>query len=320
VGTNIGATQPAVFWAFCSIWTGPEQLNLCFLQLLYCRRAPAGLQGGAYTSKDDIVSHMQSESLESARLQARLLKKVVQASIDFSLIERGDKILVAVSGGKDSHVMLHLLAALRKRTPFPFSLVALNIDQGQPDFQGEVLARYFEAMGYEYRVVKDDTYSIVKEQTGPGKTPCSLCSRLRRGILYTQASALGATKIALGHHRDDLVETLLLNLMFSGQIKAMPARLRSDDGQHVVIRPLVYCAEVEILRYAISMAFPLVRGSLCVEQDNSQRARVKALIAQLSKENPNVLSNMLAALARVRPTHLLDRDLLRRLGNTGGPA
>ena len=250
------------------------------------------------------------ESPEFLRLESRLLKKVARASSNYNLIEPGDKILVAVSGGKDSHVLLHLMALIRRRAPFPFSLIALNIDQGQPGFPRDVLPSYFAAMGYDYRIVTEDTYSVVKEKVPSGKTTCSLCSRLRRGILYTQATKLGVTKIALGHHRDDFIETLLLNLLFSGQIRAMPARLHSDDRRHVVIRPLVYCTEAEVAHYAKQMAFPIVPCSLCGNQPNLQRRRVKELIAQLSQENFNIPNNLMAALENVRPSQLLDRELI----------
>jgi tRNA 2-thiocytidine biosynthesis protein TtcA len=253
---------------------------------------------------------------ELDRLEQRLLKKVARASSEYQLIEPNDKILVAVSGGKDSHVLLHLLALISRRAPFPFSLIAVNIDQGQPGFPKDVLPNYFAAMGYDFRVVCEDTYSIVKEKVPSGKTACSLCSRLRRGILYTQAKLLGVTKIALGHHRDDFIETLLLNLLYSGQIKAMPARLHSDDGQNVVIRPLVYCTEEEVAHYAAEKAFPIVACSICGSQSNLRRRRIKELIAQLAQENPDVPNSLMAALENVRPSQLLDRKLLRLLNQT----
>jgi tRNA 2-thiocytidine biosynthesis protein TtcA len=246
---------------------------------------------------------------EDERIEARLLRKVARASSDFALIEPNDKILVAVSGGKDSHALLHLLAQIRRRTPFPFSLIALNIDQGQPGFPKEILPQYFRQKGYEFRIVSEDTYSVVREKVPEGKTACSLCSRLRRGILYTQASELGATKIALGHHRDDFIETLLLNLFFSGQIKAMPAKLVSDDKRHVVIRPLVYCTEAELSQYAKLEGFPIIPCSFCGSQPNLQRQKIKQLIAELARENDNIPNNLMAALGNVRVSHLLDRQL-----------
>lgn len=253
---------------------------------------------------------MSAPQSDVARLESRLLKKLAQASHDYRLIEPGDRILVAVSGGKDSHALLHLLEQIRRRAPFPFSLIALNIDQGQPGFPKEVLPTYFREQGYEHVIVTEDTYSVVREKTENGKVTCSLCSRLRRGILYTQASRLGATKIALGHHRDDLIETLLLNLFFTGQIKAMPARLTTDDQRHVVIRPLVYCSESELAQYAAQKAFPIVPCSLCSNQENLQRQRVKALVAELAQQNPHIPNNLAAALKNLRPSHLLDPRFL----------
>ncbi len=248
------------------------------------------------------------------RLEHRLLAQVGRASADFSLLEPGDRVLVAVSGGKDSHALLYLLHELRRRAPFDFSLVAVNIDQGHPGFPKHVLPEYFTARGFEHRVIEEDTYSVVKEKTPPGKTTCSLCSRLRRGILYTVASELGATKIALGHHRDDAIETLLLNLFFSGQIKAMPPRLHSDDGRNVVIRPLITSAEADIAALAREKGFPIIPCDLCGSQENLQRKRVKALLADLEREHPDLRRSLFAALGNVRPTHLLDRSLPGALG------
>lgn len=258
---------------------------------------------------------LTSDRTELLRLETRLLRKVASASSDFELIEPNDKILVAVSGGKDSHALLHLLARIQRRAPFPFSLVALNIDQGQPGFPKNVLPKYFADRGFDFRIVTEDTYSVVKEKIPEGKTACSLCSRLRRGILYTQASELGATKIALGHHRDDFIETLLLNLFFSGQIKSMPAKLVSDDGRHVVIRPLVYCTEAELAKYAQDHSFPIIACSFCGSQPNLQRQRMKQLLAELARENASIPQNIMAALGKVRPSHLLDRALLGSLSN-----
>jgi tRNA 2-thiocytidine biosynthesis protein TtcA len=248
------------------------------------------------------------------RLEEKLVGAVARASVEHRLIEPGDRILVAVSGGKDSHTMLHLLREIQTRAPFAFSFIAVNVDQGHPGFPEALLPAYFAENGYEYRIVEEDTYSIVKEKVPEGKTYCSLCSRLRRGILYTLASELGTTKIALGHHRDDIVETLMLNLFYSGQLKAMPARLRSDDGRHVVIRPLAYCAEADIAEYARRKAFPIVPCDLCGSQEELKRKAVKRLIDALHADNPHVRGNLFAALSNVRPTHLLDRDLLRGLG------
>jgi len=248
------------------------------------------------------------------RLEKRLLAEVARASHDFRLLEPGDRVLVAVSGGKDSHALLYLLRQIQRRAPFEFSLIALNVDQGHPGFPSRVLPEYFEREGYEYKIVQEDTYSVVKEKIPEGKTFCSLCSRLRRGILYTQAVELGATKIALGHHRDDVIETLLLNLLYSGQLKAMPARLRSDDGRNVVIRPLVYLSEAELQEFAEQKAFPIIPCDLCGSQENLQRKQIKNLLNELDAKNPLVRKNVFAALGNVRLSHLYDVELRNALG------
>jgi tRNA 2-thiocytidine biosynthesis protein TtcA len=249
------------------------------------------------------------------RLEHRLLGQVARASADFGLLEPNDRVMVAVSGGKDSHALLYLLRALARKTPFPFSIIAVNVDQGHPGFPKELLPAYFEREGYEYRILSEDTYSIVKEKVPEGKTFCSLCSRLRRGILYTAAAEMGATKIALGHHRDDVIETLMLNLFYSGQLKAMPPRLRSDDGRNVVIRPLAYSEEKDIAAFASEKGFPIIPCDLCGSQENLQRKRVKALLTELERENPDIRRSLFASLGNVRPTHLLDKKLLAQ-----GPA
>jgi tRNA 2-thiocytidine biosynthesis protein TtcA len=250
------------------------------------------------------------------RLEKRLLDGVARASGDFGLLEPGDRVMVAVSGGKDSHALLYLLREIQRRAPFEFSLIAVNVDQGHPGFPKRCLPDYFEREGYEYRIVEEDTYSVVKSKIPEHKTFCSLCSRLRRGILYTVAGELGATKIALGHHRDDLIETLMLNLFYSGQIKAMPPKLISDDGKNVVIRPLVYASEAELTEFASAKAFPIIPCDLCGSQENLQRKQVKHLIDELNAKNPLVRRNLFAALTNVRPTHLLDAKLSRALGLT----
>jgi tRNA 2-thiocytidine biosynthesis protein TtcA len=243
------------------------------------------------------------------RLEHRLLGQMARASADFGLLEPNDRVMVAVSGGKDSHALLYLLRQLSKRTPFPFSIVAVNVDQGHPGFPKDLLPGYFEREGYEYRILTEDTYSVVKEKVPEGKTFCSLCSRLRRGILYTAAAQMGATKIALGHHRDDAIETLMLNLFYSGQLKAMPPRLRSDDGRNVVIRPLAYSEEKDIAAFASEKGFPIIPCDLCGSQENLQRKRVKTLLAELERENPDLRRSLFAALGNVRPSHLLDKKL-----------
>ncbi|MEE2749896.1 MAG: tRNA 2-thiocytidine(32) synthetase TtcA [Myxococcota bacterium] len=244
-------------------------------------------------------------------IENKLRRQVARANEEFQLIEPGDRVMVAVSGGKDSYAMLHLLSAMQKRVPFDFSLVAVNLDQGHPGFPGHVLETHFQENGFEYRMLAQDTYSIVLDKLAPGSTMCSLCSRLRRGILYQAAVDLGATKIALGHHRDDVAETVLLNLFYSGQLKGMPPKLFSDDGKNVVIRPLIYCAEEDVAAYAQDMDFPIIPCDLCGTQENLKRQEMKALLARLSADNPKVKGNMMAALSNVRPTHLLDPNLIR---------
>lgn len=238
-------------------------------------------------------------------LTRRLLGQVGQASRDHALIEPGDHVLVAISGGKDSYTLLDLLRQLQARAPFEFTFIAVNIDQGHPGYPRHVLEDYLTREGYPFEIISEDTYSVVKEKVPEGKTYCSLCSRLRRGILYTAARRLKATKIALGHHRDDLTVTLLLNLLYAGQIKAMPPRLLSDDGDNVVIRPLCYSAEAEIAEYAQLRQFPILPCDLCGSQDNLKRQRVKRLIEELNTENPNVRGNLFAALGNVRSSHLM---------------
>jgi tRNA 2-thiocytidine biosynthesis protein TtcA len=252
------------------------------------------------------------------RLERRLLRAASRAVRDFDLVQEGDRILVAVSGGKDSYTLLHVLMRLRERAPVSFDLVAVNLDQGQPGFPAHVLEEHFRAVGVPFRMLSKDTYSIVKRLVPEGKTTCPVCSRLRRGILYNAAVELGCTKIALGHHRDDLVETLLMSALYAGALKTMPPKLRSDDGRNVVIRPLCYAAEEDIAAFAAAMRFPIVPCDLCGSQPNLRRRRVKELLADLSREHPAVKGNLLNALGKVVPSHLLDRDLLARLGEVPG--
>jgi tRNA 2-thiocytidine biosynthesis protein TtcA len=246
---------------------------------------------------------------DETRLEKSLLGHMGAAIGDFKLIEEGDRILVAVSGGKDSHCLLHLLHLMRKRSPVHFELLAVNLDQGHPGFPGQLLEGYFQKSGFPYRMLKEDTYSIVLEKTPPGKTQCSVCSRLRRGILYNAAVELGCNKIALGHHRDDLVETLMLNLFFTGTLGSMPPKLVSDDGRNTVIRPLCYAPEKELAAYAELKSFPIIPCDLCGSQENLQRKRMKKLINQLSGEYPNIRNSILAAMGNIHTTHLLDKKL-----------
>ncbi|MBI5070201.1 MAG: tRNA 2-thiocytidine(32) synthetase TtcA [Deltaproteobacteria bacterium] len=255
---------------------------------------------------------------DAPRLERRLLRAVSRAIEDFGLVEEGDRILVAVSGGKDSLAMLHLLQRLRERAPVHFELTAVNLDQGQPGFPAHVLRAHFERVGVPHVMLQKDTYSIVKRLVPEGETTCPVCSRLRRGILYNAAVEMGCNKIALGHHRDDLIETLLLNALYSGSLKSMPPKLRSDDGRNLVIRPLCYAAEEDLAAFAEAMAFPIIPCDLCGSQPNLRRKRVKRLLAELSAEHGAVKGNLLHALGRVVPTHLLDRQLLTRLGMASG--
>jgi tRNA 2-thiocytidine biosynthesis protein TtcA len=237
---------------------------------------------------------------------------------DFDLISQGDRIMVAVSGGKDSYTLLHLLMRLRERAPIDFDLVAVNLDQGQPGYPVQVVEGHLQAVGVPYRMLRRDTYSVVRRLVPEGKTTCPVCSRLRRGVLYNAAVELECTKIALGHHRDDLIETLLLSALYSGALKSMPPKLRSDDGRNVVIRPLCYAAEEDIAAFAEAMRFPIVPCDLCGSQPNLRRKRVKALLAELSSEHAAVKGNLLHALGRVVPSHLLDRGLQEKVAQATG--
>ena len=252
-------------------------------------------------------------------LKRKLARNLSRAIADFDMLEQGDRVMVAVSGGKDSYSLHALLTELQRRAPIDFSILAVNIDQGHPGYPGHLLQQYMDDRGYAFRMVREDTYSIVTDKIPEGKTYCSLCSRLRRGILYRLATELGCTKIALGHHRDDAIVTLLLNLVFSGQLKAMPPKLLSDDGKHVVIRPLVYCAEDDLAAFAAEEGFPILPCDLCGSQENLQRKAISRLLADLDARSPGARQNMLAALTNVRPTHLFDKDLWRALGIHAAP-
>jgi tRNA 2-thiocytidine biosynthesis protein TtcA len=246
---------------------------------------------------------------EGAKLAKRLRRLVGQAIGDYSMIEAGDKVMVCLSGGKDSYAMLDVMMRLREKSPVPFDLVAVNLDQRHPGFPEHVLPDYLKAIGVEFRIEVQDTYSVVKRVIPEGKTMCGLCSRLRRGVLYRLAGELGATKIALGHHRDDILETFFLNLFYGGTLKAMAPKLVSDDGKHVVIRPLAYVEEADLVAYAALREFPIIPCDLCGSQELLQRKQVKAMLLEWEKQQPGRIQTIFGALTNVAPSHLLDRSL-----------
>ena len=251
----------------------------------------------------------RKQDTEHHKLAKRLRRQVGQAIADFGMIEDGDKVMVCLSGGKDSYTMLDILLQLQARAPVSFSITAVNLDQKQPGFPEHILPEYLESIGVPYRIIEEDTYSVVKRVIEEGKTTCSLCSRLRRGVLYRVAKELGCTKIALGHHRDDILETLFLNLFYGGKLKAMPPKLVSDNGEHIVIRPLAYVKEKDLVRYADIKQFPIIPCNLCGSQPNLQRQVIKEMLNDWDKRFPGRIESMFSALQNVVPSHLADTEL-----------
>jgi tRNA 2-thiocytidine biosynthesis protein TtcA len=260
-------------------------------------------------ARRDPAKKQEKLTEETEKLQTRLCRLVGEAIADFAMIEEGDRVMVCLSGGKDSYGLLDLLLLLQRRAPIRFDLVAVNLDQKQPGFPAQVLPDYLRQLGIPFRIETRDTYSIVKRMIPEGETACSLCSRLRRGILYRVATELGATKIALGHHRDDILETLFLNLFYGGRLKGMPPKLRSKDGRHVVIRPLAYAKEEDLARYAELRRFPIIPCDLCGSQENLKRKEVKALLREWERRFPGSVENVFRAMTDVVPSHLMDRTL-----------
>jgi tRNA 2-thiocytidine biosynthesis protein TtcA len=257
-----------------------------------------------------MIKHLpDNASGNFVRLRNSLISATGKAIGDYNMIEDGDTVLVCMSGGKDSHAMLMILLALQERAPIDFKLMAMNLDQKQPGFPADILPAYLEKLGVDYRIVEADTYSIVKEKIPEGKTTCSLCSRLRRGVIYRTAKELGANKIALGHHRDDIVETLFLNMFFGAKLKAMPPKLATNDKQNIVIRPLAYCSEKDIASYARQMEFPIIPCDLCGSQENLQRQKVKDMLQAWEREQPGRINNIFRAITNVEPSHLADTEL-----------
>lgn len=243
------------------------------------------------------------------KLQKRLRRHVGQAIADFNMIEEGDKIMVCLSGGKDSYTLLDILMGLQKSAPVNFELIAVNLDQKQPGFPEQVLPNYLRSVGVPYEIIEEDTYSVVKSIIPEGKTTCSLCSRLRRGIIYSWAQQNGITKIALGHHRDDIIETLFLNMFFGGKMKSMPPKLKSDDGKHIVIRPLAYCKEKDIAKFAKLKEFPIIPCNLCGSQENLQRKNIKMMLQDWDRKYPGRIETIFKSISNVAPSHLTDTNL-----------
>ena len=272
-------------------------------------RASAGHPAVPPAASRPALRDTRREDHENNKLSKRLYRLTGQAIADYDMIGPNDRVMVCLSGGKDSFAMLDILLGLQKRAPVPFSIVAVNLDQRQPGFPADVLPNYLQKLGVEYHIETEDTYSTVQRVIPDGKTKCSLCSRLRRGILYRVASELGATRIALGHHRDDILATFFLNLFYGGQLKTMPAKLVSDDGRHVVIRPLAYVEEKDLIRWAEVKNFPIIPCNLCGSQPNLKRAETKELLKSWEKRFPGRLETIFSSLGRVRPSHLMDRTL-----------
>ncbi|MCD6007902.1 MAG: tRNA 2-thiocytidine(32) synthetase TtcA [Pseudomonadota bacterium] len=250
-----------------------------------------------------------TQKREFNKLQKRLRRQVGNAIIDYAMIQDGDTVMVCLSGGKDSYTLLEMLRNLQRNAPIDFDLVAVNLDQKQPGFPEHVLPEYLNGIGVDYHILERDTYSVVKEKTPEGKTTCALCSRLRRGSLYGYAEEIGATKVALGHHREDILETLFLNMFYGGSLKSMPPKLLSDDGKNIVIRPLAYCREADIAEFARLMAFPIIPCNLCGSQPNLQRQVIKEMLADWERRHPGRLETMFKAVTNVAPSQLADREL-----------
>ncbi|NQZ81901.1 MAG: tRNA 2-thiocytidine(32) synthetase TtcA [Colwellia sp.] len=260
------------------------------------------------------------QSNQLAKLEKRLRRNVGQAIAEYNMIEDGDKIMVCLSGGKDSYAMLSILMILKDLAPISFDIIAVNLDQKQPGFPEHILPEYLTSLGIEYKIVEENTYSIVKDKVPEGKTTCSLCSRLRRAILYKAAKELGATKIALGHHRDDMIETLMLNMFYGGKIKAMPAKLVSDNGEHVVIRPLAFCKEQDLIQYANLKNFPIIPCNLCGSQPNMQRQNIKKMLQDWNTSHPGRIESMFTAMRNIVPSHMCDSKLFdfKEINSTSG--
>ena len=256
-----------------------------------------------------MTSSVAKQQYNFNKLQKRIRRQVGQAIADFNMIEDGDRIMVCLSGGKDSYTMLDILMSLQKSAPVHFDLIAVNLDQKQPGFPDHILPAYLEELGVDYKIVTEDTYSIVKDKIPEGKTTCSLCSRLRRGILYRTAKELGATKIALGHHRDDILETLFLNMFHGGKLKSMPPKLKSDNNEHVIIRPLAYAKEKDIVEFSEAKGFPIIPCNLCGSQENLQRKQIKQMLNDWDKSHPGRIESMFNAVKNVVPSHLADNEL-----------